>query len=171
VRTRTTSRVSRPGPLTDGRGSGTIGRGLPNAGEIASVELMDLRAKRYPEVGYLVLRLGAAFLFFFHAPQKYFGWWNSPAYPLLSLRGIAVVIEVVVSPLIALGLFTRSAAVLGAAEMIGAYAVVHRKLGLLPIANRGELAVLYFLIFVYIAMRGGGRYSLDARRVVTHDEP
>src|SRR5262249_36294298 len=83
----------------------------------------------YAEVGYLILRLGVAILFVFHAPQKYFGWWSSPAFPLLSLRGAAIIIEIIVSPLIALGLFTRVAAVIGAAEMVGAYWVVHRLLG------------------------------------------
>jgi putative oxidoreductase len=116
---------------------------------------------QYAEVGYLILRMGVAILFIFHAPQKYFGWWSSPAFPLLSLRGAAIIIEVIVSPLIALGLFTRVAAVIGAVEMVGAYWVVHRLLGGLPIENRGELACMYFLVFVYMAFRGGGTYSLD----------
>ncbi len=113
------------------------------------------------EKAYFALRLGVAFLFIFHAPQKYFGWWSSPAFPLLSLRGAAIVIELVASPLIAAGLFTRYAAAMAALEMVGAYWVVHRALGPLPIGNRGELACLYFVIFVYIAFRGGGHYSLD----------
>jgi putative oxidoreductase len=116
---------------------------------------------QYAEVGYLILRLGVAFLFIFHAPQKYYGWWSSPAFPLLSLRGAAIIMEIIVSPLIALGLFTRVAAVIGAVEMVGAYWVVHRLLGRLPIENRGELACMYLLVFVYMAFRGGGTYSLD----------
>jgi putative oxidoreductase len=116
---------------------------------------------RFSEYGYLLLRLGVAFLFIFHAPQKYYGWWNSPAFPLMSLRGLAIIIETVVSPLIALGLFIRIAAVFAAAEMVGAYWVVHRPLAPLPIDNRGELACLYFVIFVYMISRGGGKYSLD----------
>jgi putative oxidoreductase len=116
---------------------------------------------RFSEFAYLALRLGVAFLFIFHAPQKLFGWWNSPAFPLISLRGLAITIEIIVSPLIAAGLFTSYAALLGAIEMVGAYWVVHRSLGSLPIANRGELAVLYWLVFVYMMFRGGGKYSLD----------
>ena len=116
---------------------------------------------RFSKFGYLLLRLGVGFLLFFHAPQKYYGWWNSPAFPLLSLRGLAIVIELVASPLIAVGLFTRVAAFIGAAEMVGAYWVVHRPLGSLPIGNRGELAALYFLVFVYMFFRGGGTFSVD----------
>jgi putative oxidoreductase len=121
----------------------------------------EAQAIQYQEVAYLVLRIGVAFLFVFHAPQKYFGWWTSPAFPLLSLRGLAIIIELLISPLIALGLFTRVAAALGAMEMVGAYWVVHRLLGTLPIANRGELACLYFLVFLFMVFRGGGTYSLD----------
>ena len=80
---------------------------------------------------------------------------------MLSLRGLAIVIELIASPLIAVGLFTSYAAMLCAAEMVGAYWVVHRLLGPLPIGNRGELAVLYFFVFVYMIFRGGGKYSLD----------
>ena len=51
-----------------------------------------------------------------------------------------------------------------AAEMVGAYLIVH--IHILPrpgwpIENRGELAVLYFFVFVYMIARGGGKYSLD----------
>jgi hypothetical protein len=73
------------------------------------------------EFGYVALRVGVAILFFFHAPQKCYGWWNSPAFPLLSLRGLAIIIETVISPLIAGGLFTLYPAVLGAAEMVARF--------------------------------------------------
>jgi putative oxidoreductase len=119
------------------------------------------RVGGWAEIGYLVLRLGVAFLFAFHAPQKLFGLWGSPAFPISSLRGLASGIEIVTSPLIALGLFTSWAAILAAAEMVGAYSVVHLPLGDWPIGNRGELATLYFVVFVYISFRGGGYYSLD----------
>ena len=122
---------------------------------------MDKLLSRYGEHGYLLFRIGVAILFFFHAPQKYFGLWGSAAFPLMSLRGLAIIIELIGSPLIALGLFTRYAALICAAEMVGAYWVVHRTLGSIPIANRGELATLYFVIFVYMMFRGGGRFSLD----------
>jgi len=122
---------------------------------------MPAGSRQSSEYGYLVLRLGVAFLFIFHAPQKYYGWWSSPAFPILSLRGLAIIIELVASPLIALGLFVRVAAALAAVEMVGAYWVVHRHLGILPIDNRGELACLYFVVFVYMIFRGGGKYSLD----------
>ena len=125
---------------------------------------MERFLHRYSECGYLALRLGVAFLFLFHAPQKALGWYGGPQQPLYSIRGLASLIELVCSPLIALGLFTSYAALLGAAEMVGAYLIVHihilKRPGW-PIENRGELAVLYFFVFIYMMLRGGGKYSLD----------
>lgn len=116
---------------------------------------------RFSELAYLVLRLGVAFLFIFHAPQKWLGWFGGPAFALISIRSLASLIELVTSPLIALGLFTSWAAFVAAAEMAGAYCIVHWPRPGWPIENRGELAVLYFFVFVYMMGRGGGRYSLD----------
>ena len=125
---------------------------------------MERFVHRYSELGYLVLRLGVAFLFIFHAPQKWLGWYGGPQWPPYSIRSLASLIETISSPLIALGLFTSYAALLGAAEMVGAYLIVH--IHILPrpgwpIENRGELAVLYFFVFVYMIARGGGKFSLD----------
>ena len=119
---------------------------------------------RFDGCGYLVLRLGVAFLFIFHAPQKWLGWYGGPQWPLYSIRSLASLIEAICSPLIALGLFTSYAAFFSAAEMVGAYLIFHihvlKRPGW-PIENRGELAVLYFFVFVYMMLRGGGKYSLD----------
>lgn len=132
---------------------------------------------RTAELGYLFLRIAVAFLFLFHAPQKWLGWYGGPQWPVFSLRSFASLIEAVSSPLIALGLFTSYAAFFAAAEMVGAYFVVHSYITpevvkgirpysgfFWPIENRGELSVLYFVVFVFILLKGGGQYSLDARR-------
>jgi putative oxidoreductase len=127
---------------------------------------VERQPSRLSESGYLVLRLGAAFLFAFHAPQKWLGWYGGPQWPLYSSRGLASLIEAICSPLIAMGWFTSYAAVAGACEMMAAYLIVHTHVLARPgwpIENRGELAALYFFVFVYIASHGGGRYSLDHR--------
>jgi len=110
------------------------------------------------------MRVGVALLFLFHAPQKLLGWYGGPSYPAGSLRGLASVIELVTSPLIALGLFTSWAGFAAAAEMAGAYLIVHLPRGGWPIENRGEVAALYLLTFLYIGTRGGGEYSIDRMR-------
>ena len=120
-------------------------------------------SSQWSELGYLILRLGVAFLFIFHAPQKWLGWFGGPAFPLTSIRSLASLIEFVASPLIALGLFTSWAAFFAAVEMVSAYYIVHWPRPGWPIENRGELAVLYLFVFVYMMTRGGGKYSLDRR--------
>lgn len=116
---------------------------------------------RFSEFGYLIFRLGVAFLFVFHGLQKLFGWYGGSVVPLMSLGGLAGVIEVAAPPLLAVGLFTRLTAFLAAGEMLAAYYLSHMPIGRWPIQNRGELALLFFLAFLYMMVRGGGKYSLD----------
>ena len=47
-------------------------------------------------------------------------------------------------------------------EMAVAYFQFHAPDGLWPIQNHGEPAVLFCFIFLYMAARGGGEWSLDA---------
>jgi YVTN family beta-propeller protein len=121
------------------------------------------------EVAYAFLRVSVAFLLLFHAPQKMLGWYGGPQFPMLSLRGAASIVELIASALLAVGLFTTWAAAAAAIEMAGAYLVVHFPRGGWPIENRGELAVLYLVVFVFMAARGGGWYSLD--RALTRKPP
>ena len=71
-------------------------------------------------------------------------------------------LELVLGFLIAFGLFTRIAAFIASGEMAVAYFMVHAKGGFFPIINKGEAAVLYCFIFLFIFFSGGGRFSLDA---------
>lgn len=113
------------------------------------------------------LRIVAAFLFMAHGTQKLFGWPVSeprdPA-PLFSLMGLAGVLEVFGGLLLLLGLFTRPVAFVLAGEMAVAYFKSHAPQGFWPILNRGELAVLYCFLLLYLAAVGAGPWSLDALR-------
>jgi hypothetical protein len=42
------------------------------------------------ELVHLVLRVGVAALFIFHAPQKWLGWFGGPPFPLISDRGLTI---------------------------------------------------------------------------------
>jgi putative oxidoreductase len=122
-----------------------------------------------------VLRITTAFLFMQHGGQKLFGFPAAPqagAPPLLSLLGLAGVLEFFGGLLILFGLFTRPVAFLLAGEMAVAYFKVHAPEGFWPLLNRGELAALYCFVFLYLAAAGGGAWSLDrlklkARRLST----
>jgi putative oxidoreductase len=75
---------------------------------------------------------------------------------------VAGVIEFGGGILIAAGLFASCAAFIASGQMAVAYFKQHVPLGFWPIMNRGELAVLFCFVFLYIASRGAGILSLDA---------
>jgi putative oxidoreductase len=107
------------------------------------------------------LRAVAGFLFLEHGLQKLFGMLGGKAAPLASLYGVAGVLEFGGGLLILLGLFTRPVAFLLSGQMAFAYFMQHAPQGFWPILNRGELAALYSFVFLYLAMAGGGPWSLD----------
>lgn len=119
--------------------------------------------------GYLrsLLRMVAAFLFMAHGTQKLFAWpIDEPRDPaqLLSLMGLAGVLETFGGALLLLGWLTRPVAFLLAGEMAVAYFMSHAPRGFWPILNRGELPALYCFLFLYLAAAGGGPWSVDAAR-------
>ena len=123
--------------------------------------------ERYAPQLYALFRIVFGFLFLFHGLQKLFGMFGGlggQAVPLGSMFGVAGIIELVCSVLIMLGLFTRIAAFIASGEMAAAYFIAHLPMGLIPIQNGGELALLYCFAFLYIAARGPGMCSLDGTR-------
>lgn len=109
-----------------------------------------------------VLRILAGLLFMQHGGQKLFalfGFETSMA-PFTQMW-TAGVLEWFGGLLIVLGLFTRPVAFLLAAEMVVAYFLAHHPQGGVPIENQGELALLYFAIFLFVGTNGGGAFSID----------
>jgi len=82
--------------------------------------------------------------------------------PLNAMMATAGTIELICGILIMVGLFTGFAAFLASGLMAVAYFMAHAPQGFLPIQNRGELAVLYCFLFLYLAARGSGVWSLDS---------
>jgi len=87
---------------------------------------------------------------------------------VMSLMGVAGILELVGGALLLLGLFTRPVAFILSGQMAAAYFMAHAPQGFLPILNGGELAVLYSFIFLYFAAAGGGAFSLDGLRSKEH---
>ena len=114
---------------------------------------------------YAALRIVAGFLFFQHGLPKLFGGFGraAPA-ELMSQMGLAGLIEVIGGAAIALGAFTSPIAFIASGEVAVAYFQAHLPRGFWPIANGGELAALYCFVFLYIAARGSGKWSIDALR-------
>lgn len=128
------------------------------------MEWMDsCKTKSLPYV-LLLVRLVAGLMFFFHGWQKLSGWMaGSMNNPLIITAGI---IEALVGLLVVLGIFTTWAAILGALQGFAIFIVGHSPLGggdvWSPLANRGELGLLYAMFFLLLATLGGGRFSFDA---------
>ncbi len=113
-----------------------------------------------------VLRIMVGLLFLEHGTQKIFGFPASanPAPALLSLAGIQGCIEVLGGILIIIGLFTRPVAFILCGNMAVAYFMSHAPGSFFPVLNRGDAAILYCFVFLYLAVAGGGAWSLDAAR-------
>jgi putative oxidoreductase len=113
-----------------------------------------------------LLRVGAALLFIEHGLQKLFGLaggFGAPGAtaPLASMMGVAGVLEFGGGLLLILGLLTRPVALLLTAEMIVAFTIAHLPRGGWAVQNQGELALLYALIFAFLAAHGAGPLSID----------
>ena len=116
---------------------------------------------RYSDAVYALMRLVVGLLFACHGAQKLFGGFggqNLPSSPLMITAGM---IEFIGGSLVALGLWAGYAAFLASGHMAVAYFMMHAPGGFWPIVNKGEPAVLYCFVFLYIASRGSGRLSVD----------
>jgi putative oxidoreductase len=114
-----------------------------------------------------VLRIVTGFLFMPHGAQKLFGFLapqHAVSPPLLSLLGLAGVLEFFGGLLILLGLFTRPVAFILSGEMAVAYFLVHAPKGFWPLRNGGDLAAILCFVFLYLALAGGGAWSVDRLR-------
>lgn len=118
-----------------------------------------------------LLRILGSAMFLTHGWPKMFG---DRAQPFLSSQGgmdffgldigintlwIAGVIELFGGILLILGLFTRYVAALAALLMVMAYLAAHP--AWFPTLNEGELAAMYFMVYLCIMAYGPGRFSLD----------
>ncbi len=118
---------------------------------------------------YAAMRIVVGLAFAQHGAQKLFGAFDGmdgsgASVQLLSLMGLAGVIEFCGGLLVAVGFLTGYAAFLSSGLMAAAYFVAHAAHGFWPIRNEGELAVLFCFVFLHIASRGGGALSIDRVR-------
>jgi len=122
---------------------------------------------------YAALRILAGLMFLSHGLQKLVGWpapvpEGAPAFVIY----VGGAIELFGGALIAIGLLTRWAAFLCSGMMAVAFFMAHAGpalgqqgiFGIIPLVNKGELAALYCFVFLYIAARGAGIWSVDGAR-------
>lgn len=112
-----------------------------------------------------VLRIAAALMLTAHGTAKHLAYpehpfnkviWNSPS-------GYAGLIELILGPILLIGLFTRPVAFILSGLCAVAYFGWHMMpRGIHPLVNGGELAALYAFVFIYICAAGPGPWSVDA---------
>jgi putative oxidoreductase len=116
-----------------------------------------------------VLRIVAAFLFIQFGTAKLLAF---PAaimpgggtVPIVSLLGLAAILESCGGLLLLVGLFTRPVAFVLSGEMAVAYLIGHAPHGFWPVLNQGHPAVLFCFVWLYLSAAGAGPWSLDAKR-------
>ena len=121
--------------------------------------------EKYSDYAYALMRIMAGFMFSFHGAQKILGVLSDFMPPAGSQLWFGGLIELTCGLLVMVGFRTRWAAFLASGEMAVAYFQFHWKFQMgpafFPAVNKGELAVLYCFVFLFIASRGGGKWSLD----------
>ena len=122
-------------------------------------------SNRWSSYAYVLMRVVVGLLFLCHGLSKLV---HFPVPPPGELPPLLIYtagpIELVCGTLVALGLFTRWAAFIASGQMAVAYFTAHFPRGFFPIANGGELAVLYCFAFLFISAYGAGSWSIDGLR-------
>lgn len=119
--------------------------------------------KAYENQTYALLRIVSGFIFLLHGSQKLLGF---PGDPMGGgyVKYVAGGIELVGGALIMIGLFTSPAAFLASGLMAAAYWMAHFSAeNYLPIMNGGDAAVLYCFVFLYLAAKGDGIWSIGGK--------
>jgi putative oxidoreductase len=116
---------------------------------------------QFQEQFYALFRIVIGFLFLWHGTQKFFNFPVEFPWPLNPMLYAAGAIELVAGTLIMVGFFTRPAAFLASGTMAAAYWMAHGSKEFFPIANGGELAIMFCFGFLLIASRGAGIWGVD----------
>ena len=123
---------------------------------------------RYTDTVYSLMRLIVGLMFASHGAQLVLGMFGGMPGSNDPVTQIGGWIQLVGGFLIAFGLLTRVSAFICSGEMAVAYFMFHVASATTPVAkffpivNKGELAVFYCWVFLFICFYGPGRWSLDA---------
>jgi putative oxidoreductase len=115
---------------------------------------------KYADPVYCIMRLIVGLMLASHGAQLVLGMFGPASdKPMMQIGGW---IQLVGGFLLAFGLLTRLAAFILSGEMAVAYFMFHAKQNYFPILNKGELAVFYCWVFLFMVFYGPGRWSIDA---------
>jgi putative oxidoreductase len=116
---------------------------------------------RFSDPVFGILRLIAGLMFACWGAKLVLGMFGGTPGPLKPMLVVAGWIEIVGGVMIAIGLLTRLAAFFSSGTMAVAYFLVHAPHSFFPIINKGELAVFYCWLFLFVVFYGPGRWSVD----------
>ena len=125
------------------------------------MNFLDNLLEPHQEKIYALMRIVTGFLFIWHGAQKLFNFPEVFPYPLSPLMYTAGTIEIIGGGLVMIGLITRPAAFICSGTMAVAYWKAHGMNDFFPMLNQGELAAMYCFVFLFIAARGPGIWSID----------
>lgn len=116
-----------------------------------------------------LLRIVSAYLIVQHGTAKLFHVPHVAMFDnlqVMSLVGVAGIIELVGGVALLVGFYTRFVAFVLSGELAFAYFIGHASKGnvLVPMLNQGETAVLFCFAFLLLAAAGGGSLSIDSAR-------
>jgi putative oxidoreductase len=120
-------------------------------------------AKKHGDCLYALFSLLIGFMFFQHGTGKLLGWFGGSAVELVGLMGLAGVIETFAGLALLLGFFSRLGALLGSGVMIVGFVMFHLPNGWNPLANGGELALVYLAAFLVVLVNGNHKWSLEQK--------
>ena len=134
---------------------------LTHSARIAQFCDVNANLSKYSGYAYAVMRIIVGLMFASHGAQKLFGMFGGKggAEGRMFLAGA---LELGCGLLIAIGLLTRPAAFVASGLMAFAYFMAHATSGWHPVVNKGELAVVYCFLFLYMFFRGAGPLSADS---------
>ncbi len=131
--------------------------------------LLTTIAVKIQPLAWAILRILSSAMFMTHGYAKILGERTQPFLGGMDFFGVdlginmlwvAGIIELVGGALLVLGLFTRITAFFAAVLMVMAYLAAHA--AWFPTLNNGELAAMYFIVYLAIFAQGPGAISLDA---------
>lgn len=123
--------------------------------------------EKYADQAYALMRIMTGFMFSFHGAQKILGFLSEFRPPVGSQLWFGGIIELLGGLAVMLGFQTRVSSFLCSGTMAVAYFQYHWKFqigpNIFPALNKGELALLYSFVFLFMACRGGVKWNLDKK--------
>jgi len=123
----------------------------------------------FTDKAYALMRIFVGLFFVQHGTMKLFNWPAEFPYELNAMSYAAGGIELVFGIAIAIGLFTRVSAFLSSGMAAVGYWMVHGLNDFFPINNGGELIAIFCFVFLYVACRGAGIWSVDSMMAKSDD--